>query len=509
MANRSIVHLLSESVKKYADAEAIVHGTRRVSYGELWSTICRLATYLKEQGLKKGDRVAVMIENSPEYVASYYGALAAGGAAIGLNTAAKSRDLLNWINHSESTWVVATAKHSELALVADGLSDATQLIVVGERDSIPTIEKSYTTWTEMLETPPNPPYLECVAESPNDLAALIYTSGTTGSPKGVTLSHRNLYANTKSIVEYLGLTNSDRIVNALPFYYSYGNSILHTHLSVGGTVILENSLAFPIKVVERLVSERSTGFSGVPFTFALLLSRTDLSQFDLSALRYLTQAGGPMPPANQERLKRILPDVKIFIMYGQTEATARLAYLPPDRLEEKMGSCGIPIPGVKIEIRDEEGNCLPPHKTGEICAFGENIMLGYWKSPEMTKKVLRDGWLMTGDLAHFDDDGFIYIDGRSSEMIKSRGQRISPKEIEEVICELDEVAEVGVAGVPDEMYGQVIKAVIVVKPNVTLETKTVQQFCQKNLPQYKIPKIVEFAEKLPVTGSGKLRRHLL
>ena len=503
----SLVHFLKNSVDRVPKAEAIVQGDRRVTYEELWSTIGKVASFFKSRELEKGSRIAILLENSPEYVVSYYGALAAGGAAIGLNTSAKARDLLNWIHHAGASWVIANAKHRELGAMIEGLDAQVNLLLIGDDTKLRETGRVTAKWESVLDRPSTPPVLDVFEK--NDLAAIIYTSGTTGNPKGVCLSHRNLAANTQSILEYLQLTQTDRIVNVLPFYYSYGNSILHTHLAVGGTVILENSLAFPHKVVERLVEEKSTGFSGVPSTFALLLARTDLGSYDLSSLRYLTQAGGPMPPANQERIKKILPHTRIFIMYGQTEATARLTYLPPERLEEKLGSCGIPIPGVTIEIRDEDGNALPPHKTGEICATGENIMMGYWKAPEMTQKVLKDGWLKTGDLAHFDDDGFIFIDGRSSEMIKSGGQRISPKEIEEVICELEGIAEVGVVGVPDEMLGQIIKAVVVLKQGITLNAKTIQHHCLQNLAQYKIPKLIEYATELPKTGSGKLRRHLL
>jgi len=323
------------------------------------------------------------------------------------------------------------------------------------------------------------------------------------------LSHGNLMANTESIIEYLGLTSSDSIVNVLPFHYSYGNSVLHTHMATGGRLVLENSMIYPQKVLERMAQEKVTGFSGVPSTFALLLSRTKLTNFDLSSIRYMTQAGGPMPPANVDRFTKELPHVRFFVMYGQTEGTARLAYLPPDKLVEKLGSCGIPIPGVKLEIRDSDGKVAPPHETGEIYVTGKNIMLGYWNNPEGTKKVIIDGWLKTGDLAHMDEDGYVFIDGRASDMIKSGAHRISPQEIEEIIAELDEVAEVAVCGAPDEVLGQVIKAVIILKEDARLDAKAVQKHCMENLAQYKLPKEVVFTDNLPRTASGKVRRHLL
>jgi long-chain acyl-CoA synthetase len=262
-------------------------------------------------------------------------------------------------------------------------------------------------------------------------------------------------------------------------------------------------------VVERIVKERATGFAGVPSTYAILMNRTKLTECDLSSMRYMTQAGGPMPPAKVKELISAFPSVAFFVMYGQTEATARLSYLPHDKLEKKLGSVGVPIPGVEIDIRDQTGQPTAIGVTGEIWAKGDNVMLGYWRSPEQTQKVLQDGWLKTGDLAHFDADRYIYIDGRSSEIIKVGGYRVSPKEIEEVISEVDGVAEVGVAGIADELLGQVIKAVIVPKPGVQLEIRRIQQYCLKNLAQYKIPKTIELRDSLPRTASGKIQRHLL
>ena len=507
---QTLVHKLLASASRTPDAIALSHGTRQMTDHELRSDTSRFTAFLREEGLNSGDRVALLMENSLEYVCAYYGTLGAGGVAVGLNIAAKARDLLNWMDHCEATWLVAAAKHAELPDVARGLRERNiKLILVGEHPQDDEISAVHARWTEVMDRPASEPALEETVKSGEQPAAIIYTSGTTGNPKGVCLCHRNLVANTESILAYLNLTSADKIVNVLPFTYSYGNSILHTHLAVGGTVIMENSFVFPHKVVERIAAEGATGISGVPSTFALLLARTNLADYDLSALRYLTQAGGPMPPANQTRLKDILPDVKIFIMYGQTEATARLSYLPPERLGEKLGSCGIPIPGVEIEIRNSEGKPLPPHETGEIYARGENIMLKYWNAPEMTNEVLKDGWLKTGDLAHFDDDRFIFIDGRSSEMIKSGGQRISPIEIEDVICELDGVAEVGIVGVDNELLGQVIKAVVVPKPGVDLGVQTIKRYCLDKLAAYKVPKTITFADALPKTSSGKIRRHLL
>ena len=430
----------------------------------------------------------------------------AGGVVVAMNNSAKCKDLSVWIRHSDAKWLVADANHPELEELLK--SDLPEINVVVNRKQVDgSISDAIDLGTVIKTASPAEP--DIAIDNVGNLASIIYTSGTTGKPKGVMLSHQNLAANIASITQYLRLSGSDRIVNVLPFYYSYGNSVLHTHMSVGGTIIMENSLAFPQKILSLMEQEGATGFSGVPSTYALLMNRTKFSNFDLSRLRYMTQAGGPMAPANIKRVIEELPEVKFYVMYGQTEATARLSYLPPDRLWEKMGSIGIAIPGVTLEIRDEHGNKTASGVTGQICVKGENVMLGYWKDPEETQKVLRNNWLYTGDLAHYDSDEYIYIDGRSSDMIKSGAHRISPKEIEEVIQELDETSEVAVVGVSDEMMGQLLKAVIVVKQGREIQKAKILQHCKKNLAIYKIPKYVEFTEQLPKTASGKVRRFML
>ncbi len=502
----TLVHLVADVVARSPDAEAIVHGERRLSYGQLWRLVSALAQRLRDGGLKGQDRVALMLENCPEYVASYYGVLAAGGAVVALNTATKSRDLLNWIDHSGASWLIVDAALPEFGRVMEGIGEEVNVIVVGTPRA--EVAKPFTPWAE-IEAADAPPATLDVADSGAHLAAIIYTSGTTGKPKGVMHSHKNLFENMRSIQEYLALSAQDRLLNVLPFYYSYGNSVLHTHLVVGGSIVLENSLVYPHKVLERAAAERVTGFSGVPSTFNLLLSRTKLHEYDLSAMRYMTQAGGPMAPAITERILKELPHIDLFVMYGQTEATARLAYLPPQQLERKMGAVGIPIPRVEIEIRGEDGSVMPPGETGEICACGDNIMMGYWQDPETTAQVLRDGWLYTGDLARRDEDGYIYIVGRSSEMIKSGAHRISPKDIEEVILEMEGIEEVAVVGVPDDFLGQLIKAFVVLSPGASVEKRDIMRHCKENLAIYKMPKQIEFIDQLPRTASGKIRRFML
>ena len=503
--SRTLVHMLHDSVQKWPESDAVVLSENKITYRELWETSLTLANFLCANDFKSNDRIAILIENSPEYVEIYYATQAAGGIAVGLNTTAKARDLENWIRHCGATWLFVNAQHPEINHLLQNIDDSIKIILLGENNK----DHLHYDWNTLINKKnTDSDLLEKL--NPDSPATIIYTSGTTGNPKGVTLSHKNLVSNIESILAYLHLTENDRILNVLPFYYTYGNSVLHTHLAVGGCLFLENSMMYPHKLLEKMVMEKITGFSGVPSTFSLLLGRTSLRDYDLSAVRYMTQAGGPMPPAKIKQLMEELPHIQFFVMYGQTEASARLTYLPPDKLIEKMGSVGIPIPDVEIELHDQHDNVIEKAGiTGEICARGNNIMLGYWNNTEDTKKVIKNNWLHTGDLAHKDPDGFIYIDGRSSDMIKSGANRISPKEIEEIISELPEVQEVAVIGVSDDILGQIIKAVIVPKSGYSLESKVVQAYCKNNLANYKVPKIIDFIDEIPKTASGKIKRFQL
>lgn len=505
--SETVVHFLREAARQRPDADAVVYKGRRVKYHELWNMVCSVADYLRSNGLKENDRVGVLVENSPEYIASYYGVLAAGGVAVGLNTAARAADIANWLEHCGARFLFSSLHHAELGEISEICASDLTIVGIGSKASGPVGISCL--WSDIINNrKTGEPDLSIISDVTGP-AAIIYTSGTTGSPKGVTLSHKNLLSNTQSIVEYLRLSPKDSIVCVLPFYYSYGNSVMHTHLAVGGMLVLENSFLYPHKVLEKIVEEKVTGFSGVPSTYALLLSRTKLGEYDFSGLRYMTQAGGAMAPASIRQLLEAIPSIDFYVMYGQTEATARLSYLPPDKLLDKMGSIGKAIPGVALEIRDENGSVCPPGVTGEIYARGDNIMTGYWNAPEATNNAIKNGWLSTGDLAHYDEDGYIYIDGRFTDMIKVGANRISPKEIEEKVAELDGIEELAAIGVPDKILGQIIKLFVVKTGSSEITERNILKHCKENMAPYKLPKRIEFVESLPKTASGKLQRFKL
>jgi acyl-CoA synthetase (AMP-forming)/AMP-acid ligase II len=322
----------------------------------------------------------------------------------------------------------------------------------------------------------------------------------------VVQTHGNIAANTRSIVEYLGLGPEDRALLVLPLYYCYGRSVLQTHLWVGGSVFLEPRTVFPRVVMETLGAAGCTGFAGVPLTFELIRRQVDVAALSFPRLRYLTQAGGPMAPETIAWARQAFRPARLFVMYGQTEATARLSYLPPERAEDKRGSIGIPIPGVHLAVVDEAGRELPPGETGHLVARGDNVTAGYFDEPEETAAILHGGWLWTGDLAFRDADGFFFHRGRSKEILKIGGHRVSPVEIEHVLAEHPDVGEAAVVGVPDALLGEVPAAFVVLKPGRSGHAEEIRRFCRERMAPYRVPASVAFVDALPRNEAGKLLR---
>jgi acyl-CoA synthetase (AMP-forming)/AMP-acid ligase II len=505
-----LVHQFLESnAETNPGKEAVVYLDERITYAELNKSANRLANYFMENGIIPGERIGILLEPSITYVIAYFAILKAGCVVVGLNTSTTPRIVRELMSNCTASAIVLQSRFVDM--VTQVLIDCPNIkLSVVDGDFADISNRKNPQWAGFSEIQAEGHERQpSLSLSPGDLATIIYTSGTTGNPKGVMLSHRNLEANTDSIVEYLNLTSDDKVMAVLPFYYSYGHSLLLTHVRVGGSLVVDNRFAFPNLILDIMSKEQVTGFSGVPSTFAILLFKSNIAKYQWHHLRYVTQAGGPMTPALTAKLRETLPDVRIYVMYGQTEASARLSYLEPERMLEKLGSIGKAIPGVTLTIRDPDGNVCPPNMAGEIVAGGENIMLGYWNQPEETARVLKADGLHTGDLARADEDGFLYIVGRNSEMIKSGAHRISPKEIEVILGEHEAVMESAVVGIPDEIMGESIKAVIVLRDGVKVTEKDIIRHCALNLPPFKVPKVVEFAPTLPKTTSGKIQKHLL
>lgn len=499
----SIVEKVFEITRSSPNKKALVAGDVSCTYAELRSAITACASFLAATGHRCGDRISLFMDNSITYVCAYYGIISNNGVVVPLNTAGKADDVANWVEHSGSSTLITTERlFKSIAGLAESHPDL-KIVVIPESKI-----NSSSYWTDKNQGNPDLD-LDAVKLDPESTVTIMYTSGTTGKPKGVTLSHGNFMHNYSEVISYLGLNDNDSILSILPFYYSYGNSVLHTHLMTGATIFIENNFMYPVKALQKIEENKISGFSGVPATFSILLSRTNLSDYNLSSLRYVTQAGGAMPPSNIRRFIEQVKGLRFFVMYGQTEATARISYLNPEYLEEKMGSVGKPLKGIRVEVRSEEGNRLGPGEEGELYISGPNIMSGYWKNPELTEEVLKDGFLKTGDLGHLDKDGYLFLTGRRSDMIKVGGNRISPLEIEEVVNQLDGIEEVAATGVYDEILGQVIRLTVVLKNGSDITDQKIKAYCKKNLAVYKIPKEINFVQSLPKTASGKIQRYML
>lgn len=505
-----LVHnFLENSAQRFPEQPAVWFSGKWKTYAEIEQKANQCANFLVQSGVKRGDRIAILSDNSFNYVILYYAILKSGAITVELNNELMPDDIAYLMNDSGARGIFVQKKYNRLFqkalpnissvdfLIAEENPEQWDEHFSGLKISLPTI------FSQFSDKP-------CGVRSIDlDLASIVYTSGSTGKPKGVMLSHLNLVTNTRSIVEYLELTERDRIMVILPFYYVYGKTLLNTHFFAGGSVVIDNRFVFPSTVLKTMQETECTGFAGVPSTFSILLHKTNVQEYQFPALRYVTQAGGAMAPSLQKQVAFAFYPAQLYIMYGATEASARLSYLHPRDLPRKWGSIGKAIPNVELFVADEHGKPLPPGQTGELVARGANIMQGYWNDEAETRRVLRNGLYFTGDLGVMDEEGFLYVVGRSKDMIKVGANRISAKEIEEKLVEFEPILEIAVVGIPDEILGEAIKAFIVPKDGVELTKEAVIQFARSVLPSYKIPREIEFVKKLPKNKSGKIIKHKL
>lgn len=490
-----LVHnYLKNSAKKYPYKYAVICQERSIKYSELDKLSDIFAKDLINQGIVKGNRVALVLDNCCEYIISYFGILKSGAVVVSLNTQMIARELVVPLADCKPKIVVTDLKHSQTIKDALKLYKRSAQLLIISKDGLET-------GGQMLE--PRKSFSD--VNSHKDLAMIIYTSGTTGKPKGVMLSHSNLSVNADSIIEYLHLRPADKMMVVLPLYYSYGTSLLTTHIKTGSTLVIDNRFMYPNVVLDTMQREKVTGFAGVPSHYAILLKKSAIRQYRFPNLRYVTQAGGAMAPALIEEFLSIFPETKFYVMYGQTEAAARLSYLDPDHLAKKMGSIGKAIPGVELKVLNESGDSVRPGEIGEIVARGKNVMKGYWGADEETSTVLKKEGLFTGDLARVDEEGYIYLVSRKKDIIKSGANRISPIEIESVVCQIPEVLECAAIGVADEILGEAIKLFVVLKDDLITKAD-IKNYCKNNLASYKCPKGIEIVAELPKTVTGKIKR---
>ena len=479
--------LLEESARRTPDHIALVSGEDRRSYRQLDQQANRLARSLIAAGIKTGDRVVICRENSIDAVVAIFAVLKAGGVFAVINPQSRAEQLS--------------------AVLVD--SGAAALMA----KSPPRVRIGAIRLFTSFDAPDRPSEPPARHQRDVDLAALVYTSGSTGVSKGVMLTHRNLLAAADSICEYLEMTAADVILSVLPLAFTYGLGQITTAFRAGATVVLERSSVYPRVLVDTLIRERVTGFPLVP-TIATLILQQELTKQSFPHLRYITNAAAALSNVKIRQLRRAFPDAKLYSMYGQTECQ-RAAYLPPDQIDTRPASVGVAIPGTSVWLVDAEGNRVAPGSIGELVVCGPHVMKGYWNQPEQTARVLRRDYqsgeyvLHTGDLFRMDRDGFLYFVDRLDDIIKTRGEKVAPRQVEEVIARMPGVAEVSVYGVPDDVLGEAVAASVALLPGARLTAKRIQRHCLEQLESFMVPRIVDIRNALPTTSNGKVNRREL
>jgi amino acid adenylation domain-containing protein len=513
-----IQNFLENSAARLPGKVVLIFNDKRFTYREINRSAEQLAATLIDTGIKRQDRVIIFLDNSAESVISLFGILKAGAIFIILNPNMKSKKL-NYIINDSGARVLIT-QTNKIHIVTEAINKAPGLehiFWVGRPNQLPKIHSypvSSHMWDKIFSRTDFSTLTTQAFNIDLDLATIIYTSGSTGEPKGVMSAHFNVVSAVKSITKYLENVEDDIILNVLPLSFDYGLYQVLMAVFFGGTVVLEKSFAYPYKIIEKLIQEKVTGFPIVPTMLAILLEMINLSKFDFSHIRYISNTAAALPVAHIRKLQGFLPHVKIYSMYGLTECK-RVSYLPPDQLDQRPKSVGIPIPNEEVFIVNDDGEEVKHQEIGELVVRGSNVMQGYWNDPEETARVFRPGqyWgetmLYTGDLFKKDEDGYLYFIARKDDLIKTKGERVSPKEIENVLCEIDGVVESAVIGIPDETLGQAIKAFIVINKKSDLTEKHIIKYCLKNLEPFMVPKYVEFRRMLLRTNSGKIDKKQL
>lgn len=509
---------LEESALRHPGKEALICGARRATYEEVNGGANALARGLCALGLKRQERVAVYFDNSVETVQGIFATMKAAGVFLVVNPQVKGAKL-SFILRDCNVRVLLTGVRNLKAVEAEvaACPDLRQVVLLdAESGMLPEfavlraagigIQALAALLNAHLRTPPANPNISL------DLASLIYTSGSTGDPKGVMLTHLNMVAAATSLTTYLRNVPDDIILSPLPLSFDYGLYQVLMAFRFGGTVVLEKQFMYPQAYIELVSRENVTGLPIVPTITAILLNLKDLGQHDFSSVRYVTNTAQALPEHHIRRLREVMPQARIYSMYGLTECK-RVAYLPPELIDRKPTSVGIAIPDTEVWLEDEAGKVVScAGQSGELIVRGAHVMAGYWNRPEETAKCLRPGRypyerdLVTGDLFRQDEDGYLYFISRKDDLIKTAGERVGPREVENVLYELEAVKEAAVIGVPDLILGNAIKAFLVLRDGMALDEAAVVKHCQKRLEKFMVPKHVAFIHQLPKTTTGKISK---
>lgn len=510
----TLADCLRTTAELFPDKEALVYRDKRLTYSEFDRSVDLIAFLLFDAGMKKNDRCAIYMEKSIEEAVSILAVNRAGGIFIDINHLHKKDQAAHILSDSGAKFLFTTkSRLMQLGDLIENCPELKTVIVHGQGDT-PNLISTKIILREggvnyKTSFNPNSSFTE------NDIAAIIYTSGSTGRPKGVVLSHRNLAAGAESVSCYLNNTPQDRILSVLPFSFDYGLNQLTTSIYVGAACVLINYLVLN-DIVKAVKTESITGLGLIPPLWLQLLEK-EWNQLDFPYLRYITNTGGRLPETAVRELQKRLPNTQIFLMYGLTEAF-RGTYLDPNQVDFRPGSIGKAIPNAEIMIINKDGSLCQPFEKGELVQRGAHVAQGYWNDPEKTAKMFKpnpfalpelqfeEKVVYSGDTVYKDEEGFIYYEGRSDELIKTSGYRVSPTEIEEAIYKTGKVKHAAAFGIDDQILGQVPVAVISLKENAAAQENDIIHFCKNILPNYMVPKQIVIFDELPLNPTGKIDR---
>jgi amino acid adenylation domain-containing protein len=504
--NRLLHDSLTAAAESVGDKTALVVDGRRLTYAELLDSAQRFATALQELGLERGERVIVFTDNSLPCVVSIFGTLLAGGVFVVVNPQTKEDKLAYILSDAGASVLVTEGTIAKVAARASQRVASLRATIQAGADE--PLEGMLSFEALLAASEPSP---SAAGTIPLDLAALIYTSGSTGNPKGVMMTHANMVFVAGSLIEYLRLGPEHRIMGVLPLAFDYGLYQLLMSVRMQGTLVLERSFVYPAQVLKRLAEEEVTVFPGVPTVYATLVSMHERSPLEFPSVQRVTNTAAALPPSFHDPLREIFPNALIFRMYGLTECK-RVSYLEPELLELRPTSVGKAIPGTETLVLDAEHRPVAPGETGVLYVRGPHVMVGYWGLAEKTAEMLVEGpypgerMLCTHDHFTVDEEGFLYFVGRSDDIIKSRGEKVSPAEVEDALYAISGVREAAVVGVPDELLGEAIRAYVALEDDSELTARDIIAACRERLESFMVPSDVVFLEELPKTASGKIRK---
>ena len=503
---------LIQAAHDFPNKLALVTQSERVTYSQLLGHVRRCAAALEARSIQRGDRVVIYADNTLECVVGIWATLWVGGVFIVVNPQVKTEKLRYIVNHCGAK-ILITDEHlrtqfwpllSETTSLGGVLCSNLEVRHSRARCQVPVEDF----WEVVAHQEPS---ATTVSLTPADLAALIFTSGSTGMPKGVTMTHQSMVFARDSIAQYLRLDADAIILNILPMAFDYGLYQMLIALGLGATLVLEQSFTYPGRVFEAMMNEGVTVFPGVPTAFSILLSLHQKTALCFPSVLRVTNTASALPPDYVAKLRHIFPNALIFAMYGLTECK-RVSFLEPEFIDLKRGSVGKAIPGTEMFLLSPEDAPVPSGKPGILHVRGPHVMLGYWNDPEATAKMIKPGRLpgervlCTQDWFVMDEDGYFYFQGRSDDIIKTRGEKVSPMEVENVLYGMSGIKEAAVIGVPDVSHGQAIKAFVVLEDDVVLTHGAIQQYCAARLENFMVPKHIQTLSELPKTPNGKIRK---